>query len=54
MTTQSGLVFIGGGDGYLYAFESGPARNCGAASVPYQQHRQPHDLPHEVGTSSSS
>jgi glucose dehydrogenase len=31
MVTAGGLVFIGGGDGYLYAFDVRTGRSCGAA-----------------------
>ena len=32
MTTASGLAFIGGGDGYVYAFEIKTGKGCGAAA----------------------
>ena len=35
MTTQSGLVFAGGGDGYLYAFDVRTGRELWRGKVPY-------------------
>ena len=35
MTTQSGLVFVGGGDGYLYAFDVRTGRELWRGKVPY-------------------
>jgi glucose dehydrogenase len=35
MVTRSGLVFIGGGDSYLYAFEAKTGREVWRAKVPY-------------------
>jgi quinoprotein glucose dehydrogenase len=35
LTTQSGLVFVGGGDGYLYAFDVRTGRELWRGKVPY-------------------
>jgi len=35
LVTRSGLTFIGGGDGYLYAFETKTGRELWRAKVPY-------------------
>jgi quinoprotein glucose dehydrogenase len=35
MTTQSGLVFVGGGDGYLYAFDIRTGTELWRGAVPY-------------------
>jgi len=35
MTTQSGLAFVGGGDGYLYAFDVRTGRELWRGKVPY-------------------
>jgi glucose dehydrogenase len=35
MVTASGLVFIGGGDGHLYAFETRTGREIWRGKVPY-------------------
>jgi quinoprotein glucose dehydrogenase len=35
MATRSGLVFIGGGDGYFYAFETRTGREIWRAKIPY-------------------
>jgi quinoprotein glucose dehydrogenase len=36
MVTRSGLVFIGGGDGYLYAFDTKSGAEIWRGKVPYQ------------------
>jgi quinoprotein glucose dehydrogenase len=36
MVTRSGLVFIGGGDGYLYAFDKKTGKETWRGRVPYQ------------------
>jgi quinoprotein glucose dehydrogenase len=36
MVTKSGLVFIGGGDGYLYAFDKKTGKEVWRGKVPYQ------------------
>jgi quinoprotein glucose dehydrogenase len=36
MVTKSGLVFIGGGDGYLYAFDKTSGREIWRGKVPYE------------------
>ena len=35
MTTESGLVFVGGGDGYLYAFDVRTGHELWRGNVPY-------------------
>jgi quinoprotein glucose dehydrogenase len=35
MVTRSGLVFIGGGDGYFYAFETKTGREVWREKIPY-------------------
>ena len=41
MITRSGLVFIGGGDGYFYAFETKTGREVWRAKVPYANTANP-------------
>ena len=41
MTTQSGLVFAGGGDGYLYAFDVRSGRELWRGQVPYPASANP-------------
>ena len=36
MVTRSGLVFIGGGDGYLYAFDKKTGKEIWRGKVPYE------------------
>ena len=36
MVTRSGLVFIGGGDGYLYAFDKRTGKEMWRGKVPFQ------------------
>jgi quinoprotein glucose dehydrogenase len=36
MVTRSGLVFIGGGDGYLYAFDKKNGKEVWRGKVPYE------------------
>jgi len=36
MVTRSGLVFIGGGDGYLYAFDKKNGKEIWRGKVPYE------------------
>jgi quinate dehydrogenase (quinone) len=36
MVTKSGLVFIGGGDGYLYAFDKKSGKEVWRGKVPYE------------------
>ena len=36
MVTKSGLVFIGGGDGYLYAFDRKSGKEIWRGKVPYE------------------
>ena len=36
MATKSGLVFIGGGDGYLYAFDGKSGKEIWRGKVPYE------------------
>ena len=36
MVTASGLVFIGGGDGYLYAFDQNTGKELWRGQVPYE------------------
>jgi glucose dehydrogenase len=35
MVTRSGLVFIGGGDGYLYAFDTRTGKEVWRGRIPY-------------------
>ena len=35
LVTKSGLVFIGGGDGYFYAFDSRTGREVSRIKIPY-------------------
>ena len=37
MVTGSGLVFIGGGDGYLYAFDKKIGKEIWRGKIPYSQ-----------------
>jgi quinoprotein glucose dehydrogenase len=41
MITKSGLVFVGGGDGYLYAFDVKTGREVWRTTVPYQNTANP-------------
>ena len=41
MVTKSGLVFIGGGDGYFYAFETRTGREVWRTKVPYPNTANP-------------
>ncbi len=41
LTTASGLVFIGGGDGYLYAFESKTGKELWRGRVPFNNTANP-------------
>jgi quinoprotein glucose dehydrogenase len=41
MVTRSGLVFIGGGDGYFYAFETKTGKEIWRAKVPYANTANP-------------
>jgi glucose dehydrogenase len=36
MVTASGLVFIGGGDGYLYAFDKKNGKELWRGKIPYE------------------
>ena len=49
MVTRSGLVFIGGGDGYLYAFDTKTGKEVWRGEDAVREHRQPDDLPHALG-----
>jgi glucose dehydrogenase len=35
MVTKSGLIFVGGGDGYLYAFETKTGKEVWREKIPY-------------------
>ena len=54
MVTQSGLVFIGGGDGYFYAFDTKTGKEVWRAKMPYHEHGEPDDLSHARRAGSSS
>jgi quinoprotein glucose dehydrogenase len=41
MVTKSGLVFIGGGDGYLYAFDKKNGKEIWRGKVPYENNATP-------------
>jgi len=41
MVTKSGLVFIGGGDGYFYAFDKMTGREIWRGKVPYANNANP-------------
>jgi quinoprotein glucose dehydrogenase len=41
MVTQSGLVFIGGGDGYLYAFDKKTGKEVWRGQIPYENAATP-------------
>jgi quinoprotein glucose dehydrogenase len=41
MVTRSGLVFIGGGDGYFHAFETKSGREDWRAKTPYPNTADP-------------
>jgi quinoprotein glucose dehydrogenase len=41
MVTGSGLVFIGGGDGYMYAFDTKTGKEIWRGKVPYQNNANP-------------
>ena len=41
MVTRSGLVFIGGGDGYFYAFETRTGREVWRTKIPYPNTANP-------------
>ena len=48
MVTRGGLVFVGGGDPYLYAFDSDGCRGL-AWRDPVCNEREPDDLPRALG-----
>jgi glucose dehydrogenase len=39
--TKSGLIFVGGGDGYLYAFETKTGKEAWRGKVPYNASANP-------------
>ena len=41
LVTRSGLVFIGGGDGYFYAFDKRTGREVWRAKIPYSNVANP-------------
>jgi quinoprotein glucose dehydrogenase len=41
MVTRSGLIFIGGGDGYFYAFETRTGKEVWRATIPYANTANP-------------
>ncbi len=41
MVTRSGLIFIGGGDGYFYAFETKTGKEVWRAKIPYNNTANP-------------
>jgi len=41
MVTKSGLIFIGGGDGYFYAFETKTGKEVWRAKIPYNNTANP-------------
>jgi quinoprotein glucose dehydrogenase len=41
MVTRSGLIFIGGGDGYFYAFETRTGKEVWRAKIPYNNTANP-------------
>ena len=49
LVTKSGLVFIGGGDGYFYAFDSKTGREVSRIKIQYSQYCRSDDVPYEVG-----
>ena len=49
MVTKSGLVFIGGGDGYFYAFDKKTGREVWRDEDSVPEHREPDDLSHALG-----
>ena len=49
MVTRSGLIFVGGGDGYIYAFETKTGKEVWREKIPYDDVRESDDLSHGVG-----
>ena len=49
MVTKSGLVFIGGGDSYFYAFDTKTGKEIWRGEGAVREQRQPDDLPHQIG-----
>ena len=49
MVTAGGLVFIGGGDSYFYAFDKKTGREVWRGEVPVRQYRHADDVSHEIG-----
>jgi quinoprotein glucose dehydrogenase len=41
LVTKGGLIFIGGGDGYIYAFETKTGKEVWRAKVPYNMSANP-------------
>jgi quinoprotein glucose dehydrogenase len=41
MVTRSGLVFVGGGDGYIYAFDTKTGKEVWREKVPYNTSANP-------------
>ena len=41
MVTRSGLIFIGGGDGYFYAFETKTGKEVWRERIPYNNTANP-------------
>jgi glucose dehydrogenase len=41
MVTRSGLIFIGGGDGYFYAFETKTGKEIWREKIPYNNTANP-------------
>ena len=41
MVTRSGLVFIGGGDGYFYAFDTKTGKEVWRTKIPYKNTANP-------------
>ncbi|HEY1306976.1 MAG TPA: pyrroloquinoline quinone-dependent dehydrogenase [Vicinamibacterales bacterium] len=41
LTTKSGLIFVGGGDGYIYAFETKTGKEVWRGKVPYTMSANP-------------
>jgi glucose dehydrogenase len=41
MVTKSGLIFVGGGDGYIYAFETRTGKEAWRGKIPYNASATP-------------
>ena len=49
MVTKSGLIFVGGGDGYVYAFETKTGKEVWREKMPVQRVGQSDDVSNRLG-----